>query len=101
MYLKDPRCLLMLLLGRRMSFLIFANSSFSAEGFVLGGDVNYNVKDGKIGKYSTAVGYSASDYAVALHAFVHQTNFLIIIPLQLGKLQHLLCFVLSSCEARC
>jgi voltage-dependent anion channel protein 2 len=45
-------------------------SDYSAEGFVTGGDVTYNVKDGKVSKFSGAFGYASKEYALSLHAYV-------------------------------
>lgn len=39
-----------------------------ADGFLVGGDVAYDVADAKITRHNAALGYTASDYAVALHA---------------------------------
>ncbi|CAO3647721.1 unnamed protein product [Cunninghamella blakesleeana] len=44
------------------------NSVVGQQGFLLGGEVAYNVVDGKISRYNTAIGYTTPEYAVALHA---------------------------------
>ncbi|KAI9597337.1 eukaryotic porin/Tom40 [Syncephalis fuscata] len=41
---------------------------FGHEGFLFGADVSYDVLNGNVTRYSSAVGYSAPQYAVALHA---------------------------------
>jgi len=33
----------------------------------LGAETNYNVNDGTITRYATAIGYSAPDYAITIH----------------------------------
>ncbi|ORY96807.1 eukaryotic porin/Tom40 [Syncephalastrum racemosum] len=44
------------------------NSVVGHQGFLAGGEVSYNVLDGKINRYNAAFGYSAPEYAVAVHA---------------------------------
>ncbi|KAI9312732.1 eukaryotic porin/Tom40 [Dichotomocladium elegans] len=44
------------------------NSVVGRQGFLAGGEVSYNVLDGKISRYNAAFGYSAGEYAVAVHA---------------------------------
>ena len=39
-----------------------------SNGFLVGGEVAYNVNDAKVTRYNAALGYTARDYAVALHA---------------------------------
>ncbi|KAI8072565.1 eukaryotic porin/Tom40 [Gongronella butleri] len=51
------------------------NSVVGQEGFLLGGEVAYNVLDGKISRYSAAAGYTTAEYAVAVHATNNLTNF--------------------------
>jgi voltage-dependent anion channel protein 2 len=48
--------------------VVSADAVVGAEGFVAGGEVAYNVSEGKIQKYNGVVGYSHKDYAVAVHA---------------------------------
>lgn len=38
------------------------------DGFLVGGDVAYNILDGRVTRYNAAAGYAAPDYALALHA---------------------------------
>jgi len=40
----------------------------SRDGFLLGGEVGYDLLDGRVNKYNFAVGYKAADYTVTLHA---------------------------------
>ncbi|KAL1927663.1 hypothetical protein VTP01DRAFT_3484 [Rhizomucor pusillus] len=44
------------------------NSVVGRQGFLVGGEVSYNVLDGKINRYNAAFGYSAAEYSVAVHA---------------------------------
>lgn len=44
------------------------NTVFGQQGFLVGGDIAYNVLEGKIGRYNAAIGYAAADYGVAVHA---------------------------------
>ncbi|KAI8884952.1 hypothetical protein K501DRAFT_284539 [Backusella circina FSU 941] len=47
---------------------VSVNSVFGQQGFLVGAEVAYNVLDGKIGRYNAAVGYTAAEYGVAVHA---------------------------------
>ncbi|KAI9475887.1 MAG: eukaryotic porin/Tom40 [Benjaminiella poitrasii] len=47
--------------------LIF-NSVIGRQGFLVGGELIYNVKEAKINRYNTAIGYSARDYAIAIRS---------------------------------
>lgn len=51
-------------LGILLFYFIYSSG---ADGFVVGGEIGYNVHDGKLGKYAAAVGYSGGDFGVALH----------------------------------
>jgi voltage-dependent anion channel protein 2 len=51
------------------------DAAIGADGFVAGAEVAYNVQDGKISKYAAALGYSNSDYSVALHALNNFSTF--------------------------
>ncbi|KAG1449889.1 hypothetical protein G6F46_011684 [Rhizopus delemar] len=52
-----------------LSKLVFsANSVYGQEGFLIGAEVAYNTKLAKVSNYNAAIGYSARQYAVALHA---------------------------------
>ncbi|KAI9319039.1 eukaryotic porin/Tom40 [Dichotomocladium elegans] len=51
------------------------NSVVGKEGFLAGGEVAYDVLKGKISRYNAAVGYSAAEYAVAVHATNNLSNF--------------------------
>ncbi|KAJ3209774.1 Mitochondrial porin [Entophlyctis luteolus] len=49
-----------------------------SDGFILGGDVAYNVNDATIHRYNLATGYSTKEYQVGIHAtakFSHFTAF--------------------------
>ena len=45
------------------------------DGFLLGAEASYNVTEGKITKYATAIGYSAPEYAVTLHGLGNLSTF--------------------------
>ncbi|CDH50053.1 voltage-dependent ion-selective channel [Lichtheimia corymbifera JMRC:FSU:9682] len=51
------------------------NSVAGRQGFLAGGEVSYNVLDGKISRYNAALGYSAGEYAVAVHALNNLNNY--------------------------
>ncbi|KAI9031523.1 eukaryotic porin/Tom40 [Phycomyces nitens] len=51
------------------------NSVVGRDGFLVGGEVAYSVLDGKINRYNAAVGYTAKDYGVAVHATNNLSNF--------------------------
>ncbi|KAI7878500.1 hypothetical protein K492DRAFT_164826 [Lichtheimia hyalospora FSU 10163] len=51
------------------------NSVVGRDGFLAGGEVAYDVLNGKISRYNAAVGYSAAEYAVAVHATNNLSNF--------------------------
>ncbi|GAB5593700.1 Mitochondrial porin [Umbelopsis nana] len=44
------------------------NTVVGHEGFLAGGEIAYDVLDGKIARYNATLGYSAPEYAVAVHA---------------------------------
>ncbi|KAI8093611.1 eukaryotic porin/Tom40 [Halteromyces radiatus] len=44
------------------------NSVVGQQGFLVGGEVAYNVLDGKISRYNAAAGFNTAEYSVALHA---------------------------------
>ncbi|KAI3652563.1 hypothetical protein MP228_001988 [Amoeboaphelidium protococcarum] len=52
-----------------------ADAAFGVEGFVAGGEVAYNVADGKVNKFGAALGYSTFDYSVALHGVNNFSTF--------------------------
>ncbi|EJF63510.1 voltage-dependent ion-selective channel [Dichomitus squalens] len=60
---------------------IFKGPTFTADtvvgrdGFLVGAEASYNVTEGKITKYATAIGYSAPEYAVTLHGLGNLTTF--------------------------
>jgi voltage-dependent anion channel protein 2 len=45
-----------------------ADAVFAYEGFLLGGDIGYDVMEGKMTKYATAVGYAQSEYSATIQA---------------------------------
>lgn len=45
-----------------------ADAVVAHEGFLLGGDVGYDVLDGKLTKYAAAVGYAQSEYSATIQA---------------------------------
>jgi voltage-dependent anion channel protein 2 len=57
----------------RASLDLFHGSNITSDvvlarnGILLGAETNYNVNDGTITRYATAVGYSAPDYAITIH----------------------------------
>ncbi|KAI8146526.1 eukaryotic porin/Tom40 [Fennellomyces sp. T-0311] len=51
------------------------NSVVGRQGFLAGGEVSYNVLDGKISRYNAAFGYSAAEFAVAIHATNNLNNY--------------------------
>lgn len=45
-----------------------ADAVVAHEGFLLGGDIGYDVMDGRITKYAAAVGYAQSEYSATIQA---------------------------------
>ena len=45
-----------------------ADAVVAHEGFLMGGDIGYDVMDGRITKYAAAVGYAQADYAATVQA---------------------------------
>jgi voltage-dependent anion channel protein 2 len=45
-----------------------ADAVVAHEGFLLGGDIGYDVMDGKITKYAASVGYAQSEYSATIAA---------------------------------
>jgi voltage-dependent anion channel protein 2 len=41
---------------------------YSSDGFLLGGEVAYDITEAKVTKYNAAAGYTTKDYAVSLAA---------------------------------
>ena len=52
-----------------------ADTVIGRDGFLVGAETSYNVTEGKITKYATAIGYSAPEYAVTLHGLGNLTTF--------------------------
>lgn len=44
-----------------------ADSVIGRDGFLVGAEASYNVTEGRITQYATALGYSAPEYALTLH----------------------------------
>jgi voltage-dependent anion channel protein 2 len=65
----------------RTSLDLFHGSNITSDvvlarnGFLLGAETNYNVNDGTITRYATALGYSAPDYAITLHSLSNMRLF--------------------------
>ncbi|KAF7729211.1 Mitochondrial porin [Apophysomyces ossiformis] len=51
------------------------NSVVGRNGFLVGGEATYSVPEAKVTRFNTALGYSASEYAVAIHASNELSNF--------------------------
>ncbi|KAJ3209157.1 Mitochondrial porin [Dinochytrium kinnereticum] len=47
---------------------LHGDAVIGSDGFLLGGDVAYNVSDARITRYNAAFGYVAPEYSVALHS---------------------------------
>ncbi|KAJ3252609.1 hypothetical protein HDU77_005055 [Chytriomyces hyalinus] len=47
---------------------IHTDAIIGSEGFLLGGDVAYNVNDATLQRYNVAIGYTTPEYQVGLHA---------------------------------
>jgi voltage-dependent anion channel protein 2 len=45
-----------------------ADAVVAHEGFILGGDIGYDVMEGKITKYAAAVGYAQNEYSATVQA---------------------------------
>ncbi|KAF8321968.1 voltage-dependent ion-selective channel [Cantharellus anzutake] len=54
---------------------VTADTVIGRDGFLVGGETSYDVTQGTLTKYAAAVGYSAPDYAVALHALGNGKTF--------------------------
>ncbi|OJT09422.1 Mitochondrial outer membrane protein porin [Trametes pubescens] len=52
-----------------------ADTVIGRDGFLVGAEASYNVTEGKITKYATAIGYSAPEYAVTLHGLGNLSTF--------------------------
>ncbi|KAJ1563706.1 Mitochondrial porin, partial [Cladochytrium tenue] len=48
--------------------LVHADAVVGSDGFVVGGDVAYNVTEASISRYNAVAGYIAPDYSVSAHA---------------------------------
>jgi voltage-dependent anion channel protein 2 len=45
------------------------------DGFLVGAEASYNVTEGRVTKYSAALGFSAPEYAVTLHGLSNLSTF--------------------------
>ena len=45
-----------------------ADAVVAHEGFLLGGDIGYDIMDGRVTKYAAAVGYAQSEYSATVQA---------------------------------
>ncbi|KAI0736311.1 eukaryotic porin/Tom40 [Fomitopsis betulina] len=54
---------------------VTADTVIGRDGFLLGAEASYNVTEGKVTKYATAVGFSAPEYAVTLHGLGNLSTF--------------------------
>jgi voltage-dependent anion channel protein 2 len=52
-----------------------ADTVLSRDGFLVGGEASYNVTEGRVTRYATAVGYSAPEYALTLHGLGNLSTF--------------------------
>ncbi|CAG8566022.1 7923_t:CDS:2, partial [Acaulospora colombiana] len=65
----------------RTALNLFNGSNITSDivlarnGILIGAETNYNVNDGSITRYATALGYSAPDYAITLHSLSNMRLF--------------------------
>ncbi|KDQ62625.1 hypothetical protein JAAARDRAFT_30539 [Jaapia argillacea MUCL 33604] len=52
-----------------------ADTVLGRDGFLLGAEASYNVTEGKVTHYAAAVGFSAPEYAVAVHGLKNLSTF--------------------------
>ncbi|KAG9315738.1 eukaryotic porin/Tom40 [Chiua virens] len=52
-----------------------ADTVFGRDGFLFGAEAAYNVTEGKITRYATAVGFNAPEYAVTVHGLNNLNTF--------------------------
>lgn len=52
-----------------------ADTVLGRDGFLIGTEASYNVTEGRVTKYSGAVGFSAPEYAVTLHGLSNLSTF--------------------------
>jgi len=52
-----------------------ADTVLGRDGFLVGGEASYNVTEGKVTRYATAIGFSAPEYAVTLHGLGNLSTF--------------------------
>ncbi|KAF9496546.1 hypothetical protein BDN71DRAFT_1389269 [Pleurotus eryngii] len=52
-----------------------ADAVLGRDGFLVGGEAAYNVTEGKVTRFATAVGYNAPEYAITLHGLNNLNTF--------------------------
>jgi len=52
-----------------------ADTVLGRDGFLLGAEASYDMASGKLTRYATALGYSAPEYAVTLHALDNMNTY--------------------------
>ena len=52
-----------------------ADTVLGRDGFLVGTEASYNVTEGRVTKYSGALGFSAPEYAVTLHGLHNLSTF--------------------------
>jgi voltage-dependent anion channel protein 2 len=52
-----------------------ADTVLGRDGFLVGAEASYNVTEGRVTKYSAAVGFSAPEYAITLHGLSNLSTF--------------------------
>ncbi|EIW80882.1 hypothetical protein CONPUDRAFT_82012 [Coniophora puteana RWD-64-598 SS2] len=52
-----------------------ADTVFGRDGFLFGAEAAYNVTEGRVSRYATAIGYNAPEYAVTVHALNNLKTF--------------------------
>jgi voltage-dependent anion channel protein 2 len=52
-----------------------ADTVLGRDGFLIGGEAAYNVREGNVTRYAAAIGYNAPEYAVTLHGLNNLNTF--------------------------
>ncbi|GBE83073.1 voltage-dependent ion-selective channel [Sparassis latifolia] len=52
-----------------------ADTVLGRDGFLVGAEASYNVTEGKVTRYATAIGFSAPEYAVTVHGLGNLSTF--------------------------
>lgn len=55
--------------------MVTADAVLGRDGFLLGGETTYDVKEGTLSKYNLAAGFHAPEYAVTLHALSNLSQY--------------------------